>query len=218
MIYAYLRVSTVRQDLENQRHGLMNYCRDNGIEVDEFFEDTASASVQNWRERGIGEIISKGKKGDVVIVAEVSRMARTTLQVLEIIKEAAEKKISVIVVKGDMRFDSSMQSTIMATILGLAAEIERDFISARTKEALARRKAKGLPMGRKVGWRPEEYKLDKHRADIIRFLDLKIGKAGIARMYDVSKSTLYEWLKRQGLDHQYTDQKRGIHARLNKLV
>jgi DNA invertase Pin-like site-specific DNA recombinase len=131
-IYIYLRVSTDAQDVENQRHGILEYCASHGIEPDAVYEDTVSGRT-DWRNRKIGQLLSAGDKGDVVLVSEVSRLARSTLQVLEILKVAAERQISLVIVKNGLRFDNSMQAKITATILGLAAEIERDFISMRTQ-------------------------------------------------------------------------------------
>jgi DNA invertase Pin-like site-specific DNA recombinase len=135
--YAYLRVSTDKQDVDNQRHGLLEYANSHKLVPLDFREDTSSGKIK-WRERGIGKILQEAKAGDVILAAEVSRLARSTLQVLEILEFAAEKKIGVHIVKNRLVMDGSLPSRITATVLGLAAEIEREFISARTTEALAR--------------------------------------------------------------------------------
>lgn len=194
-IYVYLRVSTDAQDTENQKHGILEYCSAQGIEPDAILEDTASGKV-DWRTRKIGALLSNADKGDVVLIAEVSRLARSTLQVLEILKLAAERKVSVVVVKNGLRFDNSMQAKITATILGLAAEIERDFISLRTKEALAKRKASGKRLGRPRGAMAKAYKLDASRAEIERYLKLRINRTAIAKLVGVSRPTLSSWLGR----------------------
>jgi DNA invertase Pin-like site-specific DNA recombinase len=153
-IYAYLRISTDKQDVDNQRHGLLEYANTYKLVPLEFWEDTVSSKIR-WRERGIGKILEGARAGDVILAAEVSRLARSTLQVLEILEFAAEKEISVHIVKNRMVMDSSLPSRITATVLGLAAESEREFISARTVEALARRKAQGLPLDGPRGRRPK---------------------------------------------------------------
>jgi len=194
-IYIYLRVSTDAQDVENQRHGILEYCASHGIEPDAVHEDTVSGKI-DWRNRKIGQLLSAGDKGDVVLVSEVSRLARSTLQVLEILKVAAERQISLVIVKNGLRFDNSMQAKITATILGLAAEIERDFISMRTKEALAKRKNSGQKLGRPIGARAKTYKLDEKRSEIERYMKLGINGSAIAKLVGVSRPTLRTWLNR----------------------
>ena len=200
-IYIYLRVSTSAQDTQNQLHGIHQYCQERGIQADAVIEDTASGSVA-WNSRKIGELLSAADKGDVLLVAEVSRMARSTLQVLEILKFASERQVSIIIVKNGLQFDNSMQSKITATILGLAAEIERDFISMRTKEALAKRKASGKQLGRPQGALAKSYKLDEKRAEIERYRKLGINQTAIAKLVGVARPTLRLWLGRNQIAAQ----------------
>jgi len=195
-IYIYLRVSTSAQDTQNQLHGIQQYCQERGIEPNTVVEDTASGSVA-WTARKIGELLSVADKGDVLLVAEVSRLARSTLQVLEILKFASERQVSVVIVKNGLTFDNSMQSKIIATVLGLAAEIERDFISMRTREALAKRKASGKQLGRPQGALARNYKLDEKRTEIERYQKLGINQSAIAKLVGVSRPTLRSWLGRQ---------------------
>lgn len=195
-IYIYLRVSTSVQDTQNQLHGIQQYCRERGIQADKVIEDTASGSVA-WSSRKIGELLSSADKGDVLLVAEVSRLARSTLQVLEILKFSSERQVSIVIVKNGLTFDNSMQSKITATVLGLAAEIERDFISMRTAEALARRRASGKKLGRPPGALAKGYKLDAKRAEIERYQKLGINQTAIAKLIGVSRPTLRIWLGRQ---------------------
>lgn len=129
-------------------------------------------------------------------MSEISRLARSTLQVLEILELAAKKRISVHIVKNGLVMDGSIQATITATILGLAAQIEREFISMRTKEALTRRKDSGLPMGRPKG-KAEKVKLDDRRFEIQSFLKKGVNKRSIAKIVECSPTTLYNWLERE---------------------
>lgn len=195
-IFIYVRVSTNVQDTQNQLHGIRDYCQERGIVPDTVVEDTASGSI-DWRSRKIGELLSGADKGDVLLVAEVSRLARSTLQVLEILKFSSERQVSVVIVKNGLTFDNSMQSRITATILGLAAEIERDFISMRTREALAKRKAAGKQLGRPQGALAKHYKLDEKRSEIERYQKLGINQTAIAKLVGVSRPTLRTWLGRQ---------------------
>ena len=197
-IFVYLRVSTDSQDTQNQQYGILEYCQQQGITPDTVQEDTASGRL-DWRTRKIGQLLSVAGKGDAILVSEVSRLARSTLQVLEILKMAAERGVSLVIVKNGLRFDNSMQSKITATILGLAAEIERDFISMRTREALAKRKATGKQLGRPQGALAKCYKLDDKYSEIERYRKLGINSSAIAKLVGVSRPTLRLWLERNHL-------------------
>jgi DNA invertase Pin-like site-specific DNA recombinase len=193
--FAYLRVSSDSQDTQNQKFGLLEYCHHHHIAPVQFVEDTASGKT-SWRERKIGHILEKATKGDLIIVSEISRLGRSTLQVLEILELAARKEISVHIAKNRILMDGSMQATITATILGLAAQIEREFISTRTKEALAKRKDEGIKLGRPKG-QAQLLKLDHHRDEIIAYLKKGINKRAIAKLIECAPSTLYLWLDRR---------------------
>lgn len=192
-IFAYLRVSTDAQDVANQRHGIVEYCTAHKFIAPLFIEDTISGR-NDWRQRQLGTIITSANAGDVLVVSEVSRIARSTLQVLEIMRECIDKGIHLHVVKNGIVLDGSMQAKIVATVLGLAAEIERDFISTRTREALARKKSEGMILGRPKG-KAKVMKLDKFEARIDEYLAKKLDKVGIAKLLDVAPNTLYSWLK-----------------------
>ncbi|MDC9720925.1 MAG: recombinase family protein [Gammaproteobacteria bacterium] len=198
--YAYLRVSTDQQDVDNQRHGILEYANKHGIEGLSFIEDTVSGK-KKWRERKLGDLVKATmKKGDVLVVAEISRLARSTLQVLEILEESAEDGLAVHIAKQNLVFTEKgdMTSTIMATVLGMVAQIEREFISMRTKEALAARKAAGMELGRPKG-RAEKVKLDEHEEEIKDYLRKGISKRGIAKLVNCAPSTLYDWLNRRNI-------------------
>lgn len=196
--FAYLRVSTDRQDVANQKLGVMEYANAHGLTPVKLIEDSSASGRMDWRKRSVGEMIEKAKAGDVLIVSEVSRLARSTLQVLEIMQEAGRRRVSVHIVKNNMVLDGSMAAKITVTVLGLAAEIEREFISARTKEGLARRKKEGQVLGRPKGSKSRKTKLDGKSDDIKKWLTLGVNKRSIAKLAGVSPPTLYEWLKREG--------------------
>ena len=195
--YAYLRVSTDQQDVDNQRHGILEYCNKQKITDLQFIEDTVSGK-KKWKERKIGELIHNTMcPGDTLIVSEISRLARSTLQVLEILEVSAEQKLSVHIAKQNLVFTEkgNMTSTIMATVLGMVAQIEREFISMRTKEALAAKKAAGMELGRPKG-KAAKVKLDDKRSEILSLLDKGVSKRSIAKIVDCAPSTLYDWFKR----------------------
>ena len=198
-VFAYLRVSTDAQDVANQRHGVVRYCTEKNLLAPVFIEDTASGKT-DWRTRPLGQLVTRSMPGDVIVVAEVSRLARSTLQVLEIGRECIERGVHLHVAKNGIVFDDTMQSKIVATVLGLVAEIERDFISARTKEALAKRKAEGMKLGRPTG-PARSLRLDAHADKIDEYLNKGIDKRAVAKLLDVAPNTLYAWLKvRRGKD------------------
>jgi len=192
-VFAYLRVSTDAQDVVNQRHGIEAYCPTRGFVAPLIIEDTASGRTP-WQDRPLGKLIEGAEADDVLIVSEVSRLARSTLQVLEIMRQCIDKRVHLHVVKNGIVLDGSMQSKIVATVLGLAAEIERDFISSRTKEALAQRKAAGMQLGRPPG-PAKVLTLDKHAVMIDDYLAKGLNKRSIAKLVNVAPNTLYAWLR-----------------------
>jgi len=201
-IYAYLRVSTDAQDVDNQKHGILEYANKHGLTNMTFVEDTVSGQ-KKWQLRKLGELVRMAEKGDIIIFAEISRMARSTLQVLEIMEHCTKAGIEVHVTKQNMVLDQSMSSRITVTVLGMAAEIEREFISIRTKEALAKRKAAGLPMGRPAG-QAETLKLDAKADEIADLMSKGVNKRSIAKVIGCSHTALYDWLDRRGIRERGT--------------
>jgi DNA invertase Pin-like site-specific DNA recombinase len=207
--YAYLRVSTTAQDVANQKLSVLEYCARHAIAPVTIVEDTSSGNAP-WQARQIGHLLAEAQAGDVLVVAEVSRLARSALHVLTLLQCAIEKGVSVHIAKTPLILDGSLQATIAATILGLAAHIEREFISVRTKEALAHRKAQGLPLGRPKGPAPR-VKLDQHHDEILTYLKKGVSKRSIARIIDCAPSTLYAWLKRRKLSQNGNASRRKGH-------
>lgn len=194
--YAYLRVSTDQQDVDNQRHGILEYANQRNITGLQFVEDNASGRTK-WRDRKSGDLLlNTMQPGDTILFAEVSRMARSTLQILEILEHCADQEFVVHIVKQNMIFDDSLNSKITATVLGLAAEIEREFISMRTKEALAKKKAEGVVLGRPKG-KAKKLKLDNHSKEIRKYLEMGISKSAICKLVGCAPTTLYEWIERR---------------------
>jgi DNA invertase Pin-like site-specific DNA recombinase len=148
--FAYLRVSTDRQDVDNQRYGILEYSNQLNLGSLRFVEDSVSGRV-NWRSRSLGKLLDEARSGDIVVFAEISRIARSTLQVLEVLEYCQKKGIFVYIAKQKIALDGSIASTITATVLGLAGEIEREFTSMRTKESLEKLKADGFKLGRPKG-------------------------------------------------------------------
>ena len=140
MIYGYIRVSSDRQTIENQRFEIANFCKQQNIRIDGWIEETISGT-RAYRDRELGRLLDEVKKGDVIICAELSRLGRSLFMIMEILNICMTKECK------------DIQSKVLAFAFGLAAEIERNLISMRTKEALARKKAEGVVLGRPKGSR-----------------------------------------------------------------
>ncbi len=195
MNYAYLRVSTDKQDAENQKSGIIEYATARNIQIDEFVQDVVSGT-KDWRKRALGNIFHSANDGDLLIFAEVSRIARSTLQCLQVLQIAADKKLSVHVAKQEMVFDNSLNSKIMATTLALASEIERAFTSMRTKEALKRAKENGKVLGRPKGKQSINATLAANHQQIESLLENKISFSAIGRLMKVDRKTVSRYVER----------------------
>lgn len=198
----YLRVSTTHQDNENQLVGIVAYLKARGMDCGteaepgegfRFAQDTVSSN-QNWRDHQIYGLIHEGEPGDVIYVAEVTRLARSTLEILEIARDAIEKGITIVATKSNLTFDGSLSSTIITTILALAGQIEKEFIRARTKEALKRRREQGLPLGRPPG-SPGLRKLDRRREELSGLLAAGLSNKAIAKAMKVSINTVNSYTR-----------------------
>lgn len=194
---AYLRVSTDKQDTENQLFGIQKFAAEKNWMISQTIHDTASGAV-SWRERKLAQAISELKAGDNLLVAEMSRLGRSTIDVLEVMKEATTRGINLYIVKQGLALDGSAMSKLIATMLAVFSELERDLIRSRTKEALARRRAEGLSLGRPKG-KATKTKLDDQAEKIRDYINKGINKRDIARLIDCAPNTLYSWLERNGL-------------------
>jgi len=195
---AYLRVSTALQDAENQKLGIIDYATNEGLQPVEFIEETISGKTP-IKERKLQQVIDSMVTGDTLIVSELSRIGRNMVEVMSALDQLINKGCKVHAVKGGYRLDQTISSKILSMVLLMAAEIERELISQRTKEALARRRAEGKPLGRPKGSFGVS-KLDQYGDDIRKMLSHGVAKAAIARMYDCSWQTVHTWTKRKGAE------------------
>jgi DNA invertase Pin-like site-specific DNA recombinase len=194
---AYLRVSTVEQDLKKNRHEILELANSKGFGPVEFVEEKVSG-IKNWKERKIKQIIDQLGTGDHLIVPELSRLGRSMLEIMEMLSIAKDKEINIYAVKGGWELNSSIQSKVVAMAFSIAAEIERDLISKRTKEALKARKAQGIKLGRPKG--PGKSKLDKYREEITALLKNGSTKTYVAKKYETTLPNLYNWLKKNKIE------------------
>ena len=193
---AYLRVSTADQDLEKNKADILFFANHHDLGQVNFVEEVASGR-KPWRERHIANILEQLQAGDVMIVAELSRLGRSMLECMEILALATQKHIRVYSVKGDWQLDDSIQSKIIALVFSIAAEIERDLISKRTIEALRFKKAQGMTLGRPKGI--GKSKLDVFRPEIESLLANGATQKFIAKRYHTTEANLHHWLKKHGL-------------------
>ena len=174
---AYLRVSTGKQDLNNQKLEILEYGRRHSIHVDDFIEIEIS-SRKSTKQRRIDELMSKLESGDSLIVSELSRLGRSVGQVVTFVDTLIKSGVRLMAIKEsiDINGERNMQAKVMITMFSLFAEIERDNISERTKQGLAAAKAKGKKLGRPEGSLGKS-KLDG-KEQIIRD-ELKYGVASV---------------------------------------
>lgn len=158
MVYGYIRVSSDKQTVENQRFEIDNFCSKQGLNVDGWIEETISGT-KNYDKRKLGTLLEKVKEDDIIICSELSRLGRSLFMIMEILNHCMEKGCKVWTIKDNYRLGDDIQSKVLAFAFGLAAEIERDLIAQRTKEALARKKAEGVTLGRPVGRKSSKVKL-----------------------------------------------------------
>lgn len=197
MNYAYIRVSTDKQTVENQRFEISRFCEKEGIIIDKWIEETISGT-SSYNKRKLGRLLKKVGKGDMIIASELSRLGRNLFMIMEILKQCMDRECRVWTVKDGYRLGDDIQSKVLAFAFGLSAEIERDLISQRTKEALARLKKDGVKLGRPRGAKNRKYRLDEQENLILHLLEQGVSKREIARRCCVSPNTFYNWLKRKG--------------------
>lgn len=193
MIYGYIRVSSDKQTVENQRFEINNFCNKNSILIDGWIEETISGT-KNYNKRELGKLLRKVRKDDLIICAELSRLGRNLFMIMEILNICMTKECRVWTIKDNYRLGEDIQSKVLAFAFGLSAEIERNLISQRTKEALARKKAEGMVLGRPKGSKNTKRKLDGKEGNILRMLESGMTKVQIAKQLKISRNTLYLFL------------------------
>jgi DNA invertase Pin-like site-specific DNA recombinase len=202
IIYGYIRVSTDKQTTENQRYEILKYIDEKSLKVNHWLEETVSGT-KRLEDRSLGELIPTLKKGDMLICTEVSRLGRNIMEVMGLLKTLMEKQVTVVTIKERYELGDNLNSKVLAFAFSLAAEIEHNMISQRTKEALARKKSEGKKLGRPKGSRAKVTKLTGRNDEIKQLLDKKISISGIARILQVNRMTLSQYIK---LHHLQADE------------
>lgn len=198
MIYGYIRVSTDKQTTENQRFEIENFAAEKNILIEEWIEETISGT-KNLNDRKFGALLQRIDKDDILIVTELSRMGRNLMQIMSILHTCMEKQAKVFCIKERYELGDNINSKVLAFAFGLSAEIERNLISQRTKEALARKKAEGVILGRPKGSKSKVYKLTGREEEIKNLLDKKISKSAIGRTLGVHRLTVASFIKSNSL-------------------
>ena len=195
MVYAYIRVSSDKQTVENQRYEINRFVKTKGIEVDKYIEETISGN-KSFEKRELGKVLTVIRNNDILIATEISRLGRSLYMIMEILNICLLKGCKVITIKDNFHLGDDIESKVLAFAFGLSAEIERKLISQRTKEAMSRLKSEGKILGRPKGSLNKEYLLDKHKDFIIQSLSRNKSKRYIARKCRVNENTLRAFLKR----------------------
>jgi DNA invertase Pin-like site-specific DNA recombinase len=200
MIYAYIRVSTDKQSLENQRFEILKFADQKKIKIDAWIEETISG-LKSFKDRNLGELLHKLTKSDMLIVSELSRLGRNLMEVMSILHDCMEKDVKVFTLKEGYELGKNINSKILAFAFSLSAEIERNLISQRTKEALARKKSEGKILGRPLGSQNKQVKLSGKEEIIKELLNKKISVCAIGRILGVNRLTVDGFIRSRKLNN-----------------
>ena len=201
MTYGYIRVSSDKQTVENQRFEINNFCKREGLKVDGWIEETISGT-KAYNKRELGKLLKKVQKGDLIICAELSRLGRNLFMIMEILNICMTKECKVWTIKDNYRLGDDIQSKVLAFAFGLSAEIERNLISQRTKEALARKRSEGVVLGRPQGAKSSHTKLSGQEEVIRELVARGVSKSEIAKIFKVNRDTQSKFIKNNGLEQE----------------
>jgi DNA invertase Pin-like site-specific DNA recombinase len=198
MTYGYVRVSTDRQRVDNQEFEITRFCKKNNIAIDEWVKETISGT-KTPDKRKLGSLLEKAKVGDLIICAELSRLGRSLFMIMSILNQLMKIGAKVWTIKDNYRLGDDIQSKVLAFAFGLSAEIERDLISQRTKEALELRRAEGVVLGRPVGRKSSRVKLTGKEQEIRALRRANVSKSELGRIFGVNRMTVDTFMKTRGI-------------------
>lgn len=193
MIYGYIRVSTDKQTVENQRFEIEQYCTSNNFVIDHWIEETASGT-KAYASRSLGKVIQSMAKDDVLVCSELSRLGRSLFMIMEILSLCLNKGCKVFTIKDNYKLGDNIESKVLAFAFGLSAEIERTLISQRTREALLRLKSTGKTLGRPKGSKGKCNKIQGASHRLQELLKLHSVKE-TCNLLGISRSTFYRHLR-----------------------
>ena len=201
MIYGYIRVSTDKQTVENQRFEILEFAKRNSLVLDSWIEETVSGTIRP-ENRALGKLLDSIQKDDLIICSELSRLGRSLFMIMSILNKLMEKGARIWTIKDGYRLGDDIQSKVLAFAFGLSAEIERNLISQRTKEALERKKAEGQKLGRPKGSTTETSKLDGAEIGTTIMIMQGISVNQMAKLYGVHRNTVKKFIAAKQLGSQ----------------
>lgn len=194
MIYGYIRVSSDKQTIENQRFEIQCFCKREKLTIDGWIEETVSG-IRNYDKRELGKLLKNVVKGDLIICSELSRLGRSLFMIMDILNYCMNKECRIWTIKDSYRLGDDIQSKVLAFAFGLSAEIERNLISQRTKEALARKRVEGVILGRPKGRKSDKVKLTGKEEIIKDLRNNGVSISEIARIYKVNRNTVSSFIR-----------------------
>lgn len=198
MVYGYIRVSTDKQTVENQRFEIEKFVLKEGIHIDKWIEETVSGTI-NPSKRNLGKLLCKVKTDDIIICSELSRLGRNMFMIMSILNYLIANGVKIITVKENYRLGQDLQSKVLAFAFSISAEIERSLLSQRTTEALQRKKKEGVKLGRPKGKLNTTYKLTGREDEIVYMLKNGYRIIDICEKLDVSTATFYSFIRRNNM-------------------
>ncbi|WP_128544097.1 master DNA invertase Mpi family serine-type recombinase [Larkinella soli] len=198
MIYAYIRVSTDRQTADNQRFEILKAAANRKVHIDQWVEETVSGT-RSVDDRALGNLVLGLKPKDELYITELSRLGRSLMEIMSLLHRCMELDVRVIALKEGYELGNNINSKVLAFAFGLSAEIERQLISQRTKEALDRKKAEGVHIGRPKGRKASKTKLSGKEPAILELRSKKISFSAIARILGVSRQTVSQFITSHNL-------------------
>jgi DNA invertase Pin-like site-specific DNA recombinase len=194
MIYGYIRVSTDRQTVDNQRFEIERFCSKHNLKVEQWIEETISGT-KSPEKRLLGPLLAEVKKDDLIVCSELSRLGRSLFMIMSILNHLMLNGVRAWTIKDNYRLGDNIQSKVLAFAFAISAEIERDLVSQRTKEALARKRLEGVVLGRPRERKSSRVKLSGHEDEIKILIKKKTSKSAIGRIFGVNRMTVDTFIR-----------------------
>ena len=196
-VYGYLRVSTDKQDCDNQKIGITDLAQKLGLSIENWIVDDGVSGTKEPEKRKLGKLLKTIRSGDVIICSELSRLGRKLFMIISILEHCMKVGAKVLTVKDGYELGDNVQSKVLAFAFGLVAELEREMISKRTKEALQRRKANGKVLGRPRGKKNARHIWSGKEKKIVSLLSQGHCKTKVARLTGMSVGSIYSFLEQK---------------------